>query len=60
MAETKELARLDAISYGRPVDSYFDAYYAATHFNYFAEAAYATGTSSLNTPGYINISLRQP
>lgn len=60
VAETQELARLDAISCGRPVDAYFDAGFAATHFNYFSEAAYGTGTSSLNTPGYINISLRQP
>lgn len=60
LAERDELARLDAISLGRPVDSFFDDHYAATHFNYFAEAAYATGTSSLNTPGFVNISLRQP
>lgn len=60
VAETQELARLDAISFGRPVDAYFDAGYASTHFHYFSEAAYGTGTSSLNTPGFINISLRQP
>lgn len=60
LAEKKELARLDAISMGRPVDTYFDDHYAATNFTYFAEAAYGTGTSSLNTPGFINICLRQP
>lgn len=27
---------------------------------YFAQAAYATGHSSLNTPGFLNFSLRQP
>lgn len=59
-AATAELAKLDAVSLGRPVSTFFDAYYAATHFNYFAEAAYPVGTSSLNTPGFINMSMRQP
>ncbi|KAJ9142470.1 Aldehyde dehydrogenase domain-containing protein [Pleurostoma richardsiae] len=57
---TPELAELDALSHGRPVSTYFDAYYAATHFAYFSQAAYPVGSSSLNTPGYINMSLRQP
>ena len=60
MAGSDELARLDALSLGRPVGTFYDAYYAATHFNYLSEAAYATGTSSLNTPGFMNVSLRQP
>lgn len=55
-----ELAHLDALSTGRPVSTYFDSHYAATHFRYFSEAAYAVGTSSLNTPGFMNMSLRQP
>lgn len=55
-----ELALADALSIGRPVATYFDGYYAATHFRYFSEAAYALGTSSLNTPGFLNMSLRQP
>ncbi|KAK5118458.1 hypothetical protein LTR62_002972 [Meristemomyces frigidus] len=55
-----ELARLDAISMGRPVSTLFDSHYAATHFNYFAEAGYAQGHTSLNTPGFMNMSLRQP
>ncbi|KAI5927602.1 aldehyde dehydrogenase domain-containing protein [Camillea tinctor] len=55
-----ELAKLDAASLGRPISTYFDGYYAAMHFRYFSEAAYPTGTSSLNTPGFINVSLRQP
>jgi aldehyde dehydrogenase (NAD+) len=59
-AATAELAKLDAISLGRPVNSFFDAYYAAAHFNYFSEAAYPVGTSSLNTPGFVNMDLRQP
>jgi aldehyde dehydrogenase (NAD+) len=59
-AEKDELARLDAISMGRPVKTYFDSHYAATHFDYFAEAGYAQGHTSLNTPGFLNMSLRQP
>ncbi|KAI1633045.1 aldehyde dehydrogenase domain-containing protein [Biscogniauxia mediterranea] len=55
-----ELAKLDAAVLGRPISTYFDGYYAAMHFRYFSEAAYPTGTSSLNTPGFINVSLRQP
>ncbi|EXJ94468.1 hypothetical protein A1O1_02864 [Capronia coronata CBS 617.96] len=60
IAAKDELAELDAISMGRPVGGYFDADYAGVHFNYFAEAAYAQGHSSLNTPGFLNLSLRQP
>ncbi|ORY66062.1 aldehyde dehydrogenase domain-containing protein [Pseudomassariella vexata] len=55
-----ELAQLDALSLGRPISSYFDGYYAAGQFRYFSEAAYPVGTSSLNTPGFMNVSLRQP
>lgn len=55
-----ELALLDALALGRPVSTYFDGHYAATHFRYFAEAAYPVGTSSLNTPGFLNVSVRQP
>lgn len=59
-SEKDELAQLDAIAMGRPVSTYIDSYYAATHFNYFAEAAYPQGHTSLNTPGFLNMSLRQP
>lgn len=55
-----QLAKCEALAIGRPISIYFDGYYAATHFRYFSEAAYPVGTSSLNTPGFINISLRQP
>lgn len=57
---TKDLAQLDALSLGRPISTYFDAHYATTQFKYFSEAGYATGQSSLNTPGFMNVSLRQP
>ncbi|KAH7034751.1 aldehyde dehydrogenase domain-containing protein [Microdochium trichocladiopsis] len=56
----KDLAKCEALAIGRPISIYFDGYYAATHFKYFAESGYAVGTSSLNTPGFMNISLRQP
>ncbi|OAL49248.1 aldehyde dehydrogenase [Pyrenochaeta sp. DS3sAY3a] len=59
-SEKDELAALDAIAMGRPVSTYIDSHYAATHFNYFAEAAYPQGHTSLNTPGFLNMSLRQP
>ncbi|KAI8935699.1 hypothetical protein NX059_007220 [Plenodomus lindquistii] len=60
LSEKDELAHLDAIAMGRPINTFFDSNYAATHFNYFAEAAYPQGHTSLNTPGFLNMSLRQP
>lgn len=61
LAAKEELATLDALSMGRPVGGYFDANYASVHFNYFSEAGYAAqGETSLNTPGFLNMSLRQP
>ena len=59
-SNTKELARLDALSLGRPISTYFDSHYATTQFQYFSEAGYATGQSSLNTPGFLNLSIKQP
>ncbi|KAF2031704.1 aldehyde dehydrogenase [Setomelanomma holmii] len=59
-SEKDELSKLDALAMGRPVSTYIDSHYAATHFNYFAEAAYPQGHTSLNTPGFLNMSLRQP
>ncbi|KAF2645711.1 aldehyde dehydrogenase-like protein [Massarina eburnea CBS 473.64] len=60
LAEHDELAKLDAIAMGRPVSTFIDTKYAAVQFNYFAEAAYPQGQTSLNTPGFLNMSLRQP
>lgn len=45
---------------GRPVSSYFDAVAGSKYFRYYSEAAYPQGGSSLNTPGFINITLKQP
>lgn len=56
-----ELAQLDAMSMGRPVSTYFDAYMAANHFDHYSEAGFeAKGETSLNTPGFVNMTFRQP
>jgi aldehyde dehydrogenase (NAD+) len=60
MAFKSELAELEALSMGKPISAYMDAGYAAVHFNYFGEAGYAQGHTSLNTPGFLNMSLKQP
>lgn len=61
LAGADELAELEAIAMGKPVGEFpFDAAYASTHFSFFAEAAYPQGHTSLNKPGFLNMSLRQP
>lgn len=56
-----ELAEIEALSMGRPVSGYFESYVAANSLNHYAESGYqALGTSSLNTPGFLNMTLRQP
>ncbi|KAK4544270.1 hypothetical protein LTR36_004480 [Oleoguttula mirabilis] len=56
-----ELMQLDAMSMGRPVSQYFDAMFASSLFEHYAIMGYeAQGTTSLNTPGFINMTLRQP
>ncbi|KAF1936775.1 aldehyde dehydrogenase-like protein [Clathrospora elynae] len=56
-----ELAALEAASMGRPIGDFFDAYLSAAKWDYYAEAGYSVqGTSSIQTPGYLNITLRQP
>jgi aldehyde dehydrogenase (NAD+) len=46
---------------GRPISTFFDGFAAAANFNHWAEAGYeAKGTTSLNTKGFINMTLRQP
>lgn len=56
-----ELARLEAKSMGRPVSGYTDHLIAAKRFEYYAEAGYTiAGQSSLNTPGLMGVTLRQP
>lgn len=55
-----ELAELDALALGRPVATFWDAEYACRQFRYFSEAALPQGVSSLNTPNFVNFSLKQP
>lgn len=56
-----ELARLESIAMGKPVSLYIDGKLAADTFAYYAEAGWhAQGTSSVNTPGVLGLSLRQP
>ena len=46
---------------GRPVSTYFDNHAAASVFEHYAEAGFeAQGVSSLNTPGYVNMTFKQP
>lgn len=46
---------------GRPVSGYFDAHAAAAEFDHYAEAwGYIQGQASVNTPGYLTMTLRQP
>lgn len=57
----KEMAWLEAMSMGRPVSTYFDAFAAAAEYDYYSEVGYdAQGISSLNTPGFVNMTFRQP
>ncbi len=60
-ANSSELARLEAISMGRPTGQYIDGYAAAGHFDHYAEAwASIQGQASVNTPGFVTMTLRQP
>lgn len=46
---------------GRPVSAYFESFVVAESLEHYAEAGYdALGTTSLNTPGFVNITMRQP
>lgn len=56
-----ELGHLEAISMGRPIKEYFDAHAAAGTFEHYSEAwGSVQGSSSLNTTGYLSMTLRQP
>lgn len=56
-----ELAQLDAMSMGRPVSTYFDPFMAASSFEHYGQAGYeAKGETSLHTPGFVNMTFRQP
>lgn len=56
-----ELGALEAASMGRPVGGFFDAYACASKFDHYAEMGYSVqGTTSVQTPGFVNMVLRQP
>jgi len=56
-----ELAALEAVSMGRPIDEYIDAMAAAGHYDHYAESwAHIQGQASVNTPGFVTLTLRQP
>jgi len=59
---SSKLAQLEAISSGRPVSQYIDAMYAENLTEHFAAASWegAHGKSSLNTPGFVGMTFRQP
>lgn len=46
---------------GKPVSTYIDGHAFAFTFDYYSESGYnVQGTSSLNEPGYVNLTFRQP
>lgn len=58
---TDELAVLEAASMGKPLVHFVDARLAADRWDYYAEAGYSVqGRTSVQTPGYLNMTLRQP
>ncbi|KAH6618420.1 Aldehyde/histidinol dehydrogenase [Chaetomium sp. MPI-SDFR-AT-0129] len=60
-ANKEELARLDAISMGMPVSTHHYAAAAATNFEHYSEAwPSIQGQASVNTPGMVTMTLRQP
>ncbi|KIW04365.1 uncharacterized protein PV09_04649 [Verruconis gallopava] len=61
LANVQDLSVLDSSVMGRPISSFFDPYLAAEQFAHYAEAGWeAKGTTSLNTKGFLNMTLRQP
>ncbi|KAJ5145873.1 uncharacterized protein N7515_000437 [Penicillium bovifimosum] len=56
-----ELAHLDAVSMGRPVSAYKDAKVGAQKLQYYASAGWDNhGQTSLLTPGFVNMTFKQP
>ncbi|KAJ0120461.1 ldehyde dehydrogenase [Diaporthe amygdali] len=60
-SHNEELAILEAQSMGKPVTGFFDAHAAASKYEHYAAAwPQIKGESSLNTPGHISVTFRQP
>ncbi|KAI3391722.1 hypothetical protein diail_6863 [Diaporthe ilicicola] len=56
-----ELALLEAQSMGKPVADFFDGFAAAGKYDHYAASwTQIKGESSLNTPGHLSMTLRQP
>lgn len=56
-----ELAVLEAQAMGKPVSTFVDAHIAAEDYDYFAQAwPMMQGSTSLNTPGQLSMTFRQP
>lgn len=56
-----ELAHLEALCVGVPISAYWEHYIAAQTLRQFAGLAQdGTGSTSLNTPGFVNMLVRQP
>lgn len=54
-------ARLEAISMGRPLRDYFEGHASAAELDYYSEAwSNVQGRSTLNKPGFVGMTLRQP
>ncbi|KAF2640662.1 aldehyde dehydrogenase-like protein [Massarina eburnea CBS 473.64] len=56
-----DLAALEAASMGKPIGGFFDGFLCASKWDHFAEVGYSVqGNTSVQTPGYLNMTLRQP
>jgi acyl-CoA reductase-like NAD-dependent aldehyde dehydrogenase len=56
-----ELASLEAVSMGKPLGAFFDGYACAAKWEHFSEVGYTVqGSTSVQTPGFVNMTLRQP
>lgn len=56
-----ELGALEAASMGKPLGAFFDAHAAAATWDRYAELGHnVQGTTSVQTPGFMNFTLRQP
>ncbi|KAK3361429.1 aldehyde dehydrogenase domain-containing protein [Lasiosphaeria ovina] len=60
-AHNSELAQLEAISMGLPVSRFHYGHSAAAQLDFYAEAwPLIQGQASVNTPGHVTMTLRQP
>lgn len=56
-----ELGALEAASMGKPLGVFFDAHMCASKWEHYSEVGHIVqGNTSVQTPGYLNMTLRQP